>query len=92
MNVRCDCAAAKTVFDFGVDILLCGFDITSSARLSQEDVTRLRALRAAPFRLLVKMMDKYISDYREERAPTMHDPLALCMLLLPDKSCGKRKN
>ena len=90
-NVRCDCAAAKTVFDFGVDILLCGFDITSSARLSGEDVTRLRALRAAPFRLLVKMMDKYISDYREERVPTMHDPLALCMLLLPEKFVWEKK-
>lgn len=90
-NVRCDCTAAKIVFDFGADMLLCGFDITSFARLSQEDIMRLRSLRAAPFRLLVRMMDKYISDYREERTPTMHDPVALCALLYPDKFLLEKK-
>ena len=90
-NVRCDCAAAKIVFDCGADIRVCGFDITSAARLSQEDMKKLRSLRAAPFRMLVRMMDKYINDYHEERIPTMHDPVALCAFLIPDKFLSEEK-
>jgi len=90
-NVRCDCAAAKIVFDCGADIRVCGFDITSAARLSQEDMKKLRSLRAAPFQMLVRMMDKYINDYHEERIPTMHDPVALCAFLIPDKFLSEEK-
>lgn len=84
-NVRCDYVSAKSVFDCGVDSVVCGLDITSAAVLSEQDLARLRMLRSAPFRLLMKMTDKYIRDYCGMRRPTMHDPLALCTYLLPEK-------
>ena len=83
-NVRCDYESAKTVFDCNVKTTVCGFDITMNSALRAEEVERVRALKAEPFRLLVKMMDKYVQDYKGARIPTMHDPLTLCLYLRED--------
>ena len=90
-NVRCDYESAKTVFESDCKTYVCGFDITSASRLSESDIATLRTLQSEPFKLLVKMMDKYICDYKGARIPTMHDPLALCMFLCQDKFRTERK-
>ena len=82
-NVRCDAESAKLTFDSGVKITVCGFDITANSALSPSDLQTVRSLQAKPFRLLVEMMEKYISD-NKTRIPTMHDPVALCYLLKPE--------
>lgn len=82
-NVRCDCESAKIVFDSPVKTTVCGFEITSQSALTLENLQSVRSLKSSPFKLLNKMMEKYIAD-NKTRIPTMHDPLALCTLLCPE--------
>ena len=79
-NVRCDCESAKIVFDSPVKTTVCGYEITSQSALSVSDIQTVKNLKSKPFRLLNRMMDKYIAD-NKTRVPTMHDIVALCAIL-----------
>ncbi|MDR1094386.1 MAG: nucleoside hydrolase [Clostridiales bacterium] len=79
-NIRCDPEAARIVFASGVKIRAVGLEHTRNCVLSPSETARIASLPGETFRLLSRMLAKYAADFRGERAPCMHDPLAVSVL------------
>lgn len=89
-NFRCDPEAAKTVINLNCIIRVIGINITEKCVLTSEYLERIRALKGDANEFVVRMMEKYISDYQNTRMPCMHDPLVIGTLI--DDFCEFSKN
>lgn len=91
-NILVDPEAAKVVFESGVDILMCGLDVTEKALILPEDFEAVRAVGGEVAEIIAQWLGFF---YRFHRglgylgAP-MHDPCAVAALLHPELFQWKR--
>ncbi len=81
-NIAIDPEAAARVFDSGLDIVMCGLDVTNQAMLSPDYLQRLPQLNQTG-----KMLHALFSHYRSGSMATglrMHDLCAIGWLVKPD--------
>lgn len=78
-NIAEDAVAAKYVFESGVDLVSVGTDVTDRVVLSWDDVDLIKSSGDAVCVFLTELMERW-GNYR----PTLHDPLAVMHLLIPD--------
>lgn len=81
-NIAIDPEAAARVFDSGLDIVMCGLDVTNQAMLSPDYLQRLPQLNQTG-----KMLHALFSHYRSGSMATglrMHDLCAIAWLVKPD--------
>lgn len=81
-NIAIDPEAAARVFESGLEIVMCGLDVTNQALLSPEYLATLPALNQTG-----KMLHALFSHYRSGSMVTglrMHDLCAIAWLVRPD--------
>lgn len=81
-NIAIDPEAAARVFDSGLDIVMCGLDVTNQAMLSPDYLQRLPQLSQTG-----KMLHALFSHYRSGSMATglrMHDLCAIAWLVKPE--------
>lgn len=81
-NIAIDPEAAARVFQSGIDIVMCGLDVTNQAMLTPEYLAALPALNRTG-----KMLHALFSHYRSGTMSTgvrMHDLCAIAWLVRPD--------
>ncbi len=81
-NIAIDPEAAARVFDSGLDIVMCGLDVTNQALLSPDYLQRLAQLNQT-----AKMLHALFSHYRSGSMATglrMHDLCAIAWLVKPE--------
>lgn len=81
-NIAIDPEAAARVFDSGLDIVMCGLDVTNQAMLSPDYLQRLPQLNQTG-----KMLHALFSHYRSGSMATglrMHDLCAIAWLVKPE--------
>ncbi len=85
-NILVDPEAAKTVFDSGVPVQMCGLDVTEKALVMPEDFERIRHVGNEVSRIVAEWLDFFMIVHREmgyEGAP-LHDPNAVLSYLYPE--------
>lgn len=94
-NVFVDPEAAQVVFDSGVDIVMCGLDITMKSYTTMEDILRLKATgtKAGDFcaEAFCVYYDRYVNNSRLPGC-AVHDAVAVTYLLHPEWIETKRGN
>lgn len=86
-NIAIDPEAAAQVFQSGLEIVMCGLDVTNRAMLAPEYIARLPGLNATG-----RMLHALFSHYRGGSMATglrMHDICAIAWLVRPDLSTLK---
>ncbi|EJE3858952.1 ribonucleoside hydrolase RihC [Escherichia coli] len=81
-NIAVDPEAAAQVFQSGLDIVMCGLDVTNQAMLTQEYLSTLPELNRTG-----KMLHALFSHYRSgsmQSGLRMHDLCAIAWLVRPD--------
>ena len=81
-NIAVDPEAAALVFNSGLDIVMCGLDVTNHAMLTPEYLTQLPELNRTG-----KMLHAIFSHYRSGSMETglrMHDLTAIAFLVKPE--------
>ena len=78
-NIAEDALAAKYVFESGVDLVSVGTDVTDKVVLSWDDVDKIKSNGDPVCVFITELMSRW-GNYR----PTLHDPLAVMHLLIPD--------
>lgn len=87
-NVKCDVASAEAVFSSGADIVMVTRDVTVRCIMGAGDVERVRKnCSCHPF--LYRMLKVWFADKDYRLALTMHDALAVGILLRD--FCGMEK-
>ena len=87
-NIRCDAAAARTVFQKARNLQVGPLDITASAVLRPE---HLEAIAASP-RPLARAMAELLPYWQEgdpQRRPCLHDPLVAALMIRPSFARGR---
>lgn len=82
-NIRCDPEAAHVVFSSGAPITLIPLDVTTQVSIRQADVERVRNV-GTPFHTAVAEQVALYPRFKERGATTMHDPLAVAVVVQPD--------
>jgi non-specific riboncleoside hydrolase len=82
-NALADPEAAKIVFDSGVEIVMCGLDVTNRALLTQADADALR-VRNKTGAALWGMFRRYRGGEGAGAGFAMHDACAVAYLVRPD--------
>lgn len=86
-NVFVDPEAAKIVFDSGVDIVMCGLDITMKSYTTWDDIMRLKATNTKAGNFCAEAFGVYYNRYvSNSRLPgcAVHDAVAVTYLLHPE--------
>lgn len=81
-NIAIDPEAAERVFQSGIEIVMCGLDVTNQAMLTPEYLAQLSGLNKTG-----KMLHSLFSHYRSGSMATglrMHDLCAIAWLVRPD--------
>lgn len=81
-NIAVDPEAASRVFQSGVEIVMCGLDVTNQALLAPDYLAKLPELNRTG-----KMLHALFSHYRSgsmNTGPRMHDLCAIAWLVRPD--------
>jgi purine nucleosidase len=81
-NIRCDVAAAHTVFESGTSVTVVGLEQTERIGLDRQDVGRIAA--AGPLGRLIEAEVLRFWDFTGKSTNVPHDPLALLLLTTPD--------
>ena len=87
-NIFVDPEAAKIVFDSGVDIVMCGLDVTNKALLTKENVDTLKDFNKTGYAIF-----SMFGHYRGGSMNTgfkMHDASAIAYLLRPGMFATQR--
>jgi purine nucleosidase len=82
-NIQRDRIAAEIVFQSGLPITAVGLDVTLQCKLRPQDLNRLRLADSPAGHFLLHLFELQKTDTREEY-PTLHDPLAVAVVLRPD--------
>jgi purine nucleosidase len=82
-NFRCDPAAARIVVACGAPLRIVPLDVTTQVELYPADVARIENL-GSPFHAAVADQVNRYPRYQKRGATTMHDPLAVALLIRPD--------
>jgi purine nucleosidase len=80
-NFRCDPEAAKIVLDAKIKTTMVPVDVTEKCTLSQNIIDQFSASQDEGVKLVVQMMNKYLSDFNYTRPVCLHDPLTLGAIL-----------
>jgi len=80
-NIRCDPAAARTVFAAGANLTLVPLDVTMSTRLSDEHMKRIGESQAPLARALTALLPLWRKASGHN--PILHDPLTAAMVVNP---------
>ena len=86
-NIFVDPEAAKIVFDSGVDIVMCGLDITMKSYTTWDDIMRLKATDTKAGNFCAEAFGVYYIRYvSNSRLPgcAVHDAVAVTYLLHPE--------
>ncbi|MBQ5782400.1 MAG: nucleoside hydrolase [Oscillospiraceae bacterium] len=86
-NIFVDPHAAKIVFDSGVDIVMCGLDITMKSYTTWEDIMRLKETGTAAGDFCAEAFGVYYNRYvTNSRLPgcAVHDAVAVTYLINPE--------
>ena len=92
-NIFVDPEAAKVVFDSGVDIVMCGLDITMKSYTTWDDIMRLKATDTKAGDFCAEAFGVYYNRYvNNSRLPgcAVHDAVAVTYLLYPELISGKK--
>mmetsp|Transcript_4111 Transcript_4111/g.8334 ORF Transcript_4111/g.8334 Transcript_4111/m.8334 type:complete len:330 (-) Transcript_4111:29-1018(-) len=88
-NIQHDPEAAKVVFESGVDLTMVPLDVTHTALVTPEVLTRLVGERETKFRQLIhELMLFFSATYKTVFSfdhPPLHDPLAVAYVIDPSK-------
>ncbi|MCZ6679750.1 MAG: nucleoside hydrolase [Candidatus Poribacteria bacterium] len=87
-NALCDPEATRMVFGTGVPITMVGLDVTTKCVLRDDQVKAIGAVDRPINQICFELIHLWSGDNPEPR-PTLHDPLAVAMLIDPD-FCEKR--
>jgi purine nucleosidase/pyrimidine-specific ribonucleoside hydrolase len=85
-NMWADPEAAHIVFTSGLDVTMCGLDVTHQALATDDVLDRLRALDTPLARILVELLGFFAARYRELwdfPAAPVHDPVAVARVIDP---------
>jgi inosine-uridine nucleoside N-ribohydrolase len=82
-NIHCDPEAAAVVFGSGLRPRVVGLDVTRRCVMSAKDLAAFRTSRRPGARLLWRL-SRLWQGGRRGRRPTLHDPLAVALLLDPN--------
>ena len=91
-NIFVDPEAAKVVFDSGVDIVMCGLDITMKSYTTWDDILRLKATDTKAGDFCAEAFGVYYNRYvNNSRLPgcAVHDAVAVTYLIHPELISGK---
>lgn len=94
-NLFVDPEAAQVVFDSGVDIVMCGLDITMKSYTTMEDILRIKATGTNAGAFCAEAFGVYYDRYvNNSRLPgcAVHDAVAVTYLLHPEWIQTKRAN
>ena len=94
-NLFVDPEAAQVVFDSGVDIVMCGLDITMKSYTTMEDILRIKATGTDAGAFCAEAFGVYYDRYvNNSRLPgcAVHDAVAVTYLLHPEWIQTKRAN
>lgn len=86
-NIFVDPHAAKIVFDSGVDIVMCGLDITMKSYTTWEDIMRIKAADSKAGDFCAEAFGVYYNRYvNNSRLPgcAVHDAVAITYLINPE--------
>lgn len=86
-NLFVDPEAAQVVFDSGVDIVMCGLDITMKSYTTMEDILRIKATGTNAGAFCAEAFGVYYDRYvNNSRLPgcAVHDAVAITYLLHPE--------
>ncbi|CAG4995079.1 Pyrimidine-specific ribonucleoside hydrolase RihA [Dyadobacter sp. CECT 9275] len=94
-NMAADPEAASIVFGSGVNITMCGLDVTHKALVFQKDIEAFRAIGNHTGKAAGDMLDFFSKFYRENRVEldggaALHDPCAIAWLIAPDMFTSKQ--
>lgn len=81
-NFFVDPEAAKIVFEAGVDIVMCGLDVTTRALLTEKDVTELKKLNRVSNMLCSLFLSYHCGNL--QNGFMMHDLCAVAYLVKPE--------
>ena len=94
-NIFVDPHAAQIVFDSGVDIVMCGLDITMKSYTTMEDIKRIEATGTKAGKFCAEAFGVYYDRYvKNSRLPgcAVHDAVAIAYLMHPEWIISKRAN
>lgn len=94
-NIFTDPEAAQIVFDSGIEIVMCGLDITMKSYTTKEDIQRIKATgtKAGDFcaEAFALYYDRYVNNSRLPGC-AVHDAVAITYLLYPEWIKTERAN
>ena len=83
-NIWVDPEAAKIVFESGVDVIMCGLDVTRQLRCYQEVIDRMNKIGNKASTLFKEMMEFYnktqLETFKLVGGP-LHDPITIAYLI-----------
>jgi inosine-uridine nucleoside N-ribohydrolase len=85
-NIYVDPEAAAIVFGSGVQVTMCGLNVTHQALVTPDVVARLEALGGELGHVCAELMTFFASAYRRLwgfEAPPLHDPVAVARVIDP---------
>ena len=94
-NLFVDPEAAQVVFDSGVEIVMCGLDITMKSYTTMEDILRIKSTGTEAGKFCAEAFGVYYDRYvNNSRLPgcAVHDAVAVTYLLHPEWIKTKRAN
>lgn len=94
-NILVDPHAAQVVFDSGVEIVMCGLDVTMKSYATMEDIMRIKATGTKAGLFCAEAFGVYYDRYiHNSRLPgcAVHDAVAVTYLLHPEWIKTKRAN
>ena len=86
-NIYADPEAAKVVFDSGVQIVMCGLDVTMKALVTPDDIDALKALNTKAGDFVAEAFRFYLNMYLKAgkiNGCAVHDAVTITYLLHPE--------
>lgn len=83
-NIMCDAEAAHIVFNSGVDVYMCGLNITRKILVRDEIVNRMGQINNRISDMFVKLMEVFNENQRKTfgiEAGPLHDPVTIVSLI-----------
>ena len=85
-NILVDPEAAKILFDSGLNVTMCGLDVTEKALIYAEDVERIREINNPVAKVCAEWLDFFFLHHEAMgyTGSPLHDPCAAAVLFRPD--------
>ncbi|MDC0035796.1 nucleoside hydrolase [Chloroflexi bacterium] len=81
-NIYCDPEAANTVLSSGIDVKLCGLDITRVTSVKQDETEWLRG--NSPGEKLIRQLLDTVFENTGRNSFSLHDPITVLSVLYPE--------